>query len=222
MSEAVTGEDRTALRPEYRALARALADTLTLAFGIGAGARRVVGIAGESGSGKSVTASALARELAASGLPALVLYQDDYFHRPPRTNHDHRLLDLAHVGPHEVDLERIARDVAAFRAGAPSVFVPAVDYAANAFNTRTLDFREAAVLIVEGTYVLTLADLDVRIFLEATYDDTRARRIARARDVDSPFIEDVLAIEHAIIARQAAAADLVIDAAFRVRRAEVV
>ena len=70
---------------------------------------------------------------------------------------------------------------------------------------------------VEGTYALLLAGLDLRVFLEATYEDTRARRKARARDVDSPFVERVLAIEHEIVARQIAVADVVIDGAFAPR-----
>ncbi|GJG87051.1 hypothetical protein tb265_22320 [Gemmatimonadetes bacterium T265] len=218
-ASAATGrDDRDARRPEYRALARSLAAVLRADFGVHTGRRTIIGVAGESGSGKSTTATALAREFADDGLRTEVLYQDDYFRRPPRANHAHRLLDLAHVGPHEVDLDRIATHAADFRAARDGVVVPAVDYAADAFRTRVVDFGALDVLVVEGTYVLTLADLDVRVFLEATYADTRARRVARARDVDSPFVERVLAIEHAIVARQGAVADVVIDRAFAVRR----
>lgn len=200
------------------AVAGELAELLRSTFGVRAGRRTVVGVAGESGSGKSTTATALAGALAADGLRAEVLYQDDYFHRPPRTNHEHRSLDLAHVGPHEVDLDRLAAHVADFRAGRDGVVVPAVDYPANMFRTRVVDFGAADVLVVEGTYVLMLAELDVRVFLEATYADTRARRVARARDVDSPFVDRVLEIEHEIVARQAAVADLVIERGFAIRR----
>ena len=66
------------------------------------------------------------------------------------------------------------------------------------------------MLVVEGTYVLGLENLDVRIFLEATYADTLARRRARARDADTPFVEKVLAIEHEAIGRQSALAAQVV------------
>jgi uridine kinase len=180
--------------------------------------RTVVGIAGESGSGKSVTASDLARELGASGRTSMVLHQDDYFHRPPRTNHEHRERHLASVGPQEVDLERLASHVALFRDGRDGVTVPSVDYPGNRFVTRVADFSSVAVLIVEGTYVLTLADLDVRIFLEATSDATRERRRQRNRDIDAPIVDQVLAIEHTLIAPQAECADIVIDGEFRIVR----
>ena len=203
----------------YDRIGRALADLIATQLTPGARARTVVGVAGESGSGKSTTATALARAFAADGLPAEVLFQDDYFHRPPLTNHEHRVQDITSVGPQEVDLARIEADIAAFRTGRDGVVVPSVDYPANVFRTRIVNFGTARVLVVEGTYVLMLPTLDVRVFLEATYADTRARRVARARDVDSPFVEQVLAIEHAIIARQLAVADVIVDREFRVRRA---
>lgn len=214
-----TDAGRTEQRPEYEALARTLADLLAGDFGVGrAGARAVVGVAGESGSGKSVTAASLARECTRRGRPAGVIHQDDYFVRPPRANHAHRLLDLAHVGPQEVDLARIAEHVAAFRAGQDGVVAPLVDYPNDRFLTQHFHFAALAVLVVEGTYVLRLPDLDARVFLEATHADTRDRRRARARDPETPIEGAVLAIEHRIIAAQAATADVLIDQAFGVRR----
>ncbi len=203
--------------PEAEGVARALARLLREGGLLPAG-RAVIGVAGESGSGKSTTAAALARELGGDGGSSVVLFQDDYFIRPPRTNHEYRVRDIAAVGPHEVDLARLARHVADFRAGREGVVVPTVDYPGNAFGTRVLDFGAARVLVVEGTYVLMLPDLDARVFMEATFEDTRARRVARGRDVDSPFVERVLAIEHAIVARQAEGADVLVDAGFGVRR----
>jgi uridine kinase len=216
----VSDVSRTETRPEYAGLASALAAHLA-ERGIGAHERIVVGVAGESGSGKSVTAASLARALGADGHPALVLHQDDYFNLPPRANHAARERDITHVGPGEVNLALLASHVAAFRARRDGVEVPVVDYAQDRFDERRVDFSGVAVLLVEGTYVLGLDDLDVRIFLEATYADTRDRRRARARDVESPFVERVLAIEHEIIARQRAVADLIVDARFDVRPARV-
>lgn len=209
---------RTEVRPEYAGLARALAREI-VQRGLTARARTVVGVAGESGSGKSVTAASLARVLDAVGHSARVLHQDDYFFLPPHANHRARERDLGHVGRGEVNLALMQAHVAAFHAGADGVEAPAVDYAADRFDTRRVDFTGVAVLVVEGTYVLSLDDLDLRIFLEATYADTRARRRARARDVDSPFVERVLAIEHELIAPEAARADLVVDRHFAIVRA---
>ena len=204
------------LQPAHLALGRALRGVLAARVDL----RRpglVVGIGGESGSGKSVTAAALAHELDAAGVRAGVIHKDDYFVRPPRTNHDYRVADLSRVGPHEVDLARLRAHVADFRAGRDGVVAPLSDHATDSFLAQRHDFSATTALVVEGTYVLRLPEIDVRVFLEASYEDTRERRRARARDVDAPIVERILEIEHAIIAPQAADAHVVIDRDFRIR-----
>ena len=187
-------------------------------LGLPRAARAVIGIAGESGSGKTVASTELAAALTDVGIATGVLHQDDYFLRPPRTNHEHRVRDLRAVGPHEIDLPRLAAHVAAFRAGENGVVVPQVDYPGNRFASRAVDFGALAALIVEGTYVLGLDDLDVRVFCAATHEQTAERRRLRNRDVDAPIIDEILAIEHRLIAPQAASADVIVGPDYSVRR----
>lgn len=205
--------------PGHRELARALIGVMTASHDLGESAlRSVIAVAGESGSGKSVTALCLAHELGASGHATEVLHQDDYFIRPPAANHAHRLADLTSVGPQEVNLVRLRAHVAAFRRGENGVIVPRVDYASDRFDTKPRDFHAVRILIVEGTYVLASVDADIRVFLEASSDDTRERRRDRNRDIDAPIVDQVLAVEHPIIAAQRALADIVIDRDFQVIR----
>ena len=205
--------------PEHRALALALIaataanDTLAQPT-----SRIVIAVAGESGSGKSVTAVSLARELTASGDLTEVLHQDDYFIRPPAANHAHRAADLTSVGPHEVDFVRLRAHVAAFRRGDRGVAAPRVNYGTDRFDTEPRDFTSVQILVVEGTYVLASVAADIRIFLAATSDDTRERRRARNRDIVAPVVDQVLAIEHRIIAAQWEMADIVVDHDFRIVR----
>jgi uridine kinase len=216
----MTNADRLNLSPDSLERAGRIIDILAHDFGLAPrGARRlVIGIAGESGSGKSVAASSLAHELRARGYTPQVIYQDDYFVRPPRTNHEFRMRDVeAHVGPHEVQLALIAEHMAAFRERR-DVEGPLVDYPGNRFVTQPLPFATSDVLVVEGTYVLGLAGLDVRIFCSATHEETRARRDARNRDIQDPMVDRVLAIEHRLIAPYGATADLVIDRDFQLHR----
>lgn len=179
--------------------------------------RLVIGVAGESGSGKSTAATQLAALLNARGIPTAFINQDNYFIRPPRTNHEFRLQDLDSVGPHEVQLALIGEHIAAFRAGA-TVTAPVVNYPENRFDSAMRDFAGLQVLIVEGTYALMLEGLDVRVFLEATHRDTHERRMARNRDIWEPIIDTILDIEHRLIAPQAERAHWLIDREFRLRR----
>lgn len=177
----------------------------------------VIGVAGESGSGKSTAAEQLAQLLNARGVPTAFINQDNYFIRPPRTNHEFRLQDLANVGPHEVQLSLIAEHIAAFRKGA-TVTAPQVNYPANRFDSAARSFAGLQALIVEGTYVLMLDDLDVTVFLQATHRDTHERRMTRNRDIWEPIIDTILDIEHRLIAPQADRADWLIDREFHLRR----
>ena len=70
--------------------------------------------------------------------------------------------------------------------------------------------------MVEGTYVLALEALDARVFCAATHEQTRDRRRARNRDVDAPIVDEILAIEQALILPQRARADLVVAADFTI------
>lgn len=203
--------DRHAVSEQSLSLARQLWLSLERYHGLVRGRRFVVGVAGESGSGKSVVATSLASELRTVGYPTCVLHQDDYFIRPPRTNHEYRMLDIpGRTGPHEVQLDLITAHVAAFRRG-EFVEAPVVNYPENRFDRHRLDLGECDVLIVEGTYVLGLADLDARIFLTATHADTADRRRLRNRDIDDPRLAEILQLEHQLIAPQAEVADLLID-----------
>jgi uridine kinase len=203
--------------PNAGRLATSLASMVVEHLRLPRDGRVVIAVAGESGSGKSTTATLLGRELSAGGIATGLIHQDDYFFRPPRTNHEYRVLDLRHVGPHEVNLELMQSHVDAFLDGCDGVEGPAVDYPANRFVTRRLDFSALRALIVEGTYVFRLRGIDARIFLDATHEDTKERRRVRNRDIDAPVIARILAIEHELIAPQARLADIVIDRDFQAR-----
>lgn len=213
----MTRGERLDLKPAHLVLARSLLAKLEREYGLGGEERTVVAIAGESGSGKSTSALALAEVLAEQGISAVVLHQDDYFIRPPRANHANRIGDLSSVGPHEVRLELLSSHIAEFRAGRDVPDAPRADHQSDSFVTRRLHFATASVLVVEGTYVLTLDDADARIFFEATHEETDERRRRRNRDVDAPIMSRILAIEHEIIALQVRRADIVVDRQFNVR-----
>jgi uridine kinase len=214
----VTDVSRFEIEPGAVVLATNLVELLLEDFDLRRRHRPVIGIAGESGSGKSTTAAALSRELGARGIPAGIIHQDDYFIRPPRTNHEHRVHDLSSVGAHEVDMALLATHVAAFRDGRTDVPVPRVDYPANCFVTEHVDFSPLRALVVEGTYVLQLDAIDVGIFHDATHADTLERRRARNRDIDAPIMDHILRIEHAIISPQAQVAHVLVDRSFAIRR----
>lgn len=164
--------------------------------------RRIVQIAGESGSGKSVTAVSIQQLLLEQGVDAYILHQDDYFHLPPASNHQKRVEDLSWVGPQEVKLDLLAAHQDAFLRGENRLEKPLVDYHENQILSEVVRLDAYQVLLVEGTYVFEAGQADLRIFMTRDYRQTRQNREDRAREAPSDFLEQVLAIEHQIIQKQ--------------------
>ena len=185
--------------------------------------RFLVTVAGESGSGKSETAAALAEQLLDAGIRSAVLGQDDYFGLPPKTNDARRRQDPEWLGPHvEVRLDLLQKNVDAALAGEASIEKPTIDYAANTVSTERLDLEGVKVVIVEGTYVSLLRHVDLRIFIARNRLETMAHRMKRNRgnEVRDPFVEGILSAEHKIIAGHRHLADFVVTSDYRVVRTD--
>jgi uridine kinase len=176
----------------------------------------IVTIAGESGSGKSETAAALADDLGRRGRMTRILQQDDYFEYPPHTNAIRRREDISRVGPQEVRLDLLNEHLRKIRAGAPTIDAPLVVYQEDRIDRQAIVLSEVDVVIVEGTYTTLLDPVDLRIFIARTYRETNAARVARAREPQTGFLERVLEIEHGIIKAHKDCADVVIGSDYGV------
>ncbi len=199
------GDNKT-IKPQYLVTAQRLLPYLNLQA-----ERLCVAVGGESGCGKTVTALALQHILANQNTTAVILHQDDYFKLPPASNHRNRELDLCNVGTQEVDLKLLQAHINLFLAGATSITKPLVDYNNDSILSENIALHNTKIMIVEGTYSMFLNDNMLKIFIDRTYNDTYLARMARGRDVANEFVEQVLAIEHQIIAPCRSKAAVIID-----------
>lgn len=170
----------------------------------------VIGICGESGSGKSVTAFALKKVLEENGIKTFVIQMDDYFKLPPKTNHENRQKSLDHVGIHEVHLDVIQENIKAFKKRKSTIEKPLIHYQNNSVSKEIINTDDVKVLIIEGTYILSIDEFDFKIFIDRNYKDTYKNRMERNRDEQSDFVEKVLNIEHNIIRKFKEKADIVL------------
>jgi uridine kinase len=211
--------DVLVVEPHHRRAAAEIAPRLLDAIAASPG-RYVITVAGESGSGKSETAVALADELLRlAGVTTVILGQDDYFLLPPYSNDARRRADPDWLGPHcEVRLDVLQANVDAARAGAPFIEKPLVDYHANWVGSEVVSLEDSTVLIAEGTYVSLLRHVDCRVFITRNRLETLEHRQKRNRGSEAfdPFIEGVLATEHKIIAGHRALADYILTRDFDV------
>jgi len=174
-------------------------------------------VAGESGSGKSETGKALKEALEARCFKAEVLQQDDYFILPPKSNDKRRRDNIEWVGPQEVRLNLLDEHLAAAREGVSAISKPLVIYDEDRIDEETVQLEGLDVLIAEGTYTTTLKNVDTRVFINRNRLETLEARTKRGREEIEPFIEQVLEIEHNIISKHIADADIVITRDYEVQ-----
>ncbi len=175
-----------------------------------------ISVAGESGAGKSILATAIAEQLENKGIKVKIFQQDDYFHLPPFSNDKRRRDSLMWVGTDEVNLSLIDQHLKAVKEGSKTIEKPLVIYPENRSTTEVFDMTGIKVCIAEGTYTSLLKNIDKRIFIDRDRLDTMEDRHKRGREVIDPFIEKVLEIEHEIIRKHKEKADIIIDKYFHV------
>ena len=175
--------------------------------------RYIITVAGESGSGKSETGRAIADELDKLGIRSILLGQDDYFVLPPKSNDQKRREDPEWLGPHiEVRLDVLEQNLMDAIGGKKEITKPLVDYDSNSITEEIINLDGIKVIIAEGTYTSLLRHVDTRIFICRDWKDTLEHRKERKRgnEVGDPFIEQVLRMEHKIIAGHKHLADILI------------
>jgi uridine kinase len=181
--------------------------------------RYIITVAGESGSGKSEMGRAIALELDRQDIFAIVLAQDDYFFLPPVLNDKRRREDPHWLGPHiEVNLGELNRNLKDAVEGKNEIIKPLIDYGSTEIEQEKTSLKKVKVVIAEGTYTSLLRNIDTKIFIMRTRADTLEHRRKRNRgsEVDDPFIENILEMEHKIIAGHRYLADFIINQEYKV------
>jgi len=178
----------------------------------------VIGIAGESGSGKTGISRAFANALQKLDVKTIIIQQDDYFLLPPQDNDLQRRQDINAVGTSEVQLAMLEENLQEIKNGVKEIVKPLVIFDENKIVSEGLSLDLVKVVIVEGTYTSVLKNVDKKIFINRIYLDTKEARKDRAREEQNEFIEHVLEIENRIISLQKNAADFIITKDFKVRK----
>jgi uridine kinase len=174
---------------------------------------KVYRVSGESGCGKTTLAKAIVKEFEAQGKRAVLISQDEYFHLPPRQNHNKRVEDFEWIGLGEVDWKLLNGVIdQVLDPAVAAVEVPEMDWELDTKEWKTMEAEDVDVVVIEGTYVLgEKREGELGIFFEHTYVDTRENRLARNREVVDDFIQRVLEREHKIISGLREKSDLVVS-----------
>ncbi|MBK9292520.1 MAG: uridine kinase [Bacteroidetes bacterium] len=182
--------------------------------------KMMVAISGESGSGKSELAHVIAKGLRQHGIMAKPLHIDNYYRIHPLERTQWRLDNGIEnvVGPGEYDWETITRNIAEFKAGKVSTG-PCVDLVTEQIDQLTTDYSVIDMLIIDGLYAIKVPDVDLRVFIELTYHETKKAQVVRGKEPQNEYRMRVLEKEHQEVQALKPMADVLIGMDYQVRLA---
>lgn len=182
--------------------------------------KMMVAISGESGSGKSELAHVIAKGLRKHGIMAKPLHIDNYYRIHPLERTQWRLDNGIEnvVGPGEYDWDTIMRNIAEFKEGKISTG-PCVDLVTEQIDQLTTDYSGIDMLIIDGLYAIKVPDVDLRVFIELTYHETKKAQVVRGKEPKNEYRMRVLEKEHQEVQALKPAADVLISKEYQVRRA---
>ena len=176
-----------------------------------------IAISGESGSGKSELGHVIAKNLRKLGIMAKSVSTDNFYRIHPLKRTEWRKehgIENA-VGYDEYDWDAIYRMIDDFKHGRKATF-PCVDLVTEQIDHLTTDFSEIEALVIDGLYSIKTDGIDMRVFIELTYHETKKAQIVRGKEPQNEYRMRVLEQEHKMVQALRAGADLLINKEYQV------
>jgi uridine kinase len=176
----------------------------------------IVGISGESGSGKSEISHALGQRLKKEHIRVKVLHTDNYYKVPPLLQSEWRKAKgIETVGIGEYDWNLIQRNIQDFKEDRESM-LPCIDIIPQQVDKLITDFIKIDLLIIEGLYAIKSDGIDLRIFIELTNSEAKLTGKAVATDEKTEFARSVIEKEHQNLLSLKHLSDLIINKGYQV------
>ena len=177
----------------------------------------IIGISGESGSGKSELAHVIAKGLRKHGIFAKPLHIDNYYRILPLLRTEWRKQNGIQnvVGYGEYDWDTIYRNIAEFKAGKLSTG-PCVDLVTEQVDQLTTDYSTVDMIVIDGLYAIKTEGVDLSIFIELTYHETKKAQVVRGKEPQNEYRMAVLEQEHQMVKALRGKADILINMDYEV------
>ncbi|MFO7930440.1 MAG: hypothetical protein R6U97_03450 [Desulfosalsimonas sp.] len=177
----------------------------------------ITAISGESGSGKSELAHCLGRALKENGITAKLVHSDNYYLTLPKERNEWRKARGPEaIGINEYDWDLIYQTLGDFRQGRMAQ-MPCIDLITDQVDTLTTDFSETDLLILDGLYAIAADGLDLRVFIDLTYHETKKAQLERGKEKVNEWRMTVLENEHRAVASLKEKADLIVTGSYEVK-----
>jgi len=181
--------------------------------------RYIVGISGESGSGKSELSHALGKRLKLEHIRVKVIHTDNYYKIQPLLREEwRRNKGFDRIGIDEYDWVKIKKTIRDFREE-QECMIPCIDLIPEQVDKLLTDFSKIDLLILDGLYAINAPDIDLKIFIDLTYRETKINQIIRMKEALTDFRMSILEREHRAVSSLKPLADLIIDKSYQVVKA---
>jgi uridine kinase len=182
--------------------------------------RFIVGISGESGSGKSELAHSLAKLLKDHHIRVKIIHTDNYYKIQPLLREEwRRNKGFDKIGQDEYDWIKIKKTIRDFKEE-QECMIPCIDLIPEQVDKLITDFSKIDLLIVDGLYAIKAPDIDLRVYIDLTYHETKINQIIRMKEALSDFRLAILEKEHLAVLSLKPTADLIVDKSYQVVTAE--
>jgi len=178
--------------------------------------RYIVGISGESGSGKTELAHVLGMLLKKEQIRVKVVHTDDYYKIQPLLREEwRRNKGFNQIGIKEYDWLKIKKTVRDYKEEQESV-LPCIDLISEQVDKLIADFAKVDFLIVDGLYAIKIPQIDLRVFIDLTYKETKINQIIRLKEELTDFRLQILEREHKAVVSLKPKADLIVNKSYQV------
>lgn len=182
----------------------------------------IVAISGESGSGKTEIAHVVAKGLRKHGIFAKPLHTDNFYNTHPLERREWRSKEGIEnvVGYNEYKWDEINQAIDDFK-NSRVCEMPCVDLVTEQVDKLITDFSEVDMLIVDGLYAIKTEGIDLRVFIDLTYMETKEKHTkdARGKEVMDEVRWATLGQEHKMVQSLRPLADYLIDKDYLVVKA---
>jgi uridine kinase len=183
--------------------------------------RYVVGISGESGSGKSELAHSLGKLMKENHVRVKVVHTDNYYKIQPLLREEwRRNKGFDKIGLEEYDWIKIRKTIRDFKEE-QECMIPCIDLIPEQVDKLITDFSKIDLLIIDGLYAINAPDIDLKVFIDLTYHETKINQIIRMKEALSDFRMAILEREHQAVVSLKPMADLIVDKSYQVVTAAV-
>jgi len=181
--------------------------------------KMIVAISGESGSGKTELAHVIAKGMRKHGIFAKPMHIDNFYNTHPLARRQWRSEQGIEnvVGYNEYLWDDINRVIDDFKNDRISE-MPCVDLVTEQVDKLITNFKEVDMLIVDGLYAIKTENVDMRVFIDLTYLETKEKHTkdARGKEVMDEVRWATLAQEHKMVQSLRPKADYIVDKEYKV------